>query len=99
MNVIEDGNLTSKPGPEVVLSTSALAYGDQIEAFYKGTLVHRGLVTDISPNHELFWIMDYLTGGRRLLDIVEFRIVRTCLTEGTPGLLATAAAGQETPRL
>jgi hypothetical protein len=76
MNAIEGGSLTAEPERSVVLSTSALTYGNQVEAFYKGMLVHRGPVTDIAPNHELFWIMDHLTGGRRLLDTVEFQIVR-----------------------
>jgi hypothetical protein len=39
-------------------------------------LVHRGVVTEIAPSHELFWITDYLTGSRRLLDIEEFEIAR-----------------------
>jgi hypothetical protein len=30
----------------------------------------------MAPNHELFWIMDHLNGGRRLLDIVAFQVVR-----------------------
>jgi hypothetical protein len=82
MDAIEARSLTPEPGRAVVLSTGALECGDQIEAFYRGTLVHRGLVTDIAPNHELFWIMDHLTGGRRLLDIVEFQIVRICVLHG-----------------
>lgn len=67
---------TSSPERTTVLSTAALACGDQIEASYKGTLVHRGQVTEIAPSHELFWITDYLTGSRRLLDVAEFEIVR-----------------------
>jgi hypothetical protein len=93
MNAIEHGNPLPDGKGTVVLSTSGLVYGDQIEAFYKGTLVHRGHVTDIAPNHELFWIMDHLTGSRRLLDIVEFQIVRTGAPEGAGGTLASTAAG------
>ena len=59
-----------------VLSTAALSCGDLIEAAYKGTVVHRGQVTDIAPSHELFWITDYLSGSRRLLDVTEFEITR-----------------------
>lgn len=95
MNAIEAGSLTPEPGRAVVDSTSALAYGDQIEAFYRGILVHRGLVTEIAPNHELFWIMDHLTGSRRLLDIAEFQIVRICVAS-TPDVLTTTGAGQAT---
>lgn len=57
-----------------ISSNSELSPGDCIEAYYKGTLVHRGVVTDIAPNQELFWILDVLTGGRRLLDTTEFEI-------------------------
>jgi hypothetical protein len=67
---------TSSPEGTAVLSTAALSCGDQVEASYKGTLVHRGHVTKIAPNQELFWITDYLTGSRRLLDVAEFEIVR-----------------------
>jgi hypothetical protein len=59
-----------------VLSTTALSCGDLIEAAYKGTVVHRGRVADIAPSQELFWITDYLTGSRRLLDVAEFEITR-----------------------
>jgi hypothetical protein len=76
MSTTTDAPGTSSPERTAVLSTAALSYGDQIEASYKGTLVHRGQVTEISPNHELFWITDYLTGSRRLLDVAEFEIVR-----------------------
>jgi hypothetical protein len=43
---------------------------------YKGSLVHRGRVTDRVPEHGLFWIMDDLTGGRRLLDMADLEIYR-----------------------
>jgi hypothetical protein len=39
-------------------------------------LVHRGPVTDIGPDQGLFWILDTLTGSRRLLDSSELEIVR-----------------------
>ena len=79
----------------MLLSTEGLVYGDQVEAFYKGTLVHPGHVTDIAPNEELFWIMDYLTGDRRLLDVVEFQIVRAGVREGAVGALASTAAAPQ----
>ena len=50
--------------------------GDAVEAFYKSNLVHRGPVTDTAPDLGLFWILDTLTGGRRLLDMSELEIVR-----------------------
>lgn len=53
-----------------------LAPGDAIEAFHKGTLVHRGPVTDTIPDYGLFWILDTVTGDRRLLDMSELIVVR-----------------------
>lgn len=60
----------------VIGSCDELAAGDAVEAFYKDTLVHRGPVTDVAPERGLFWILDTLTGSRRLLDVSEFEIVR-----------------------
>ena len=57
-------------------SCQELSPGDAIEAFYKSSLVHRGPVTDTAPELGLFWILDTLTGGRRLLDMSELEIVR-----------------------
>jgi hypothetical protein len=65
----------------LIASNSDLSCGDFIEAYYKGILVHRGEVTDIAPNHDLFWIMDLETGGRRLLDISEFEICKAARTQ------------------
>ncbi|SDK85455.1 hypothetical protein SAMN04487916_103289 [Arthrobacter sp. ov407] len=60
----------------IVSSCHDLAAGDEIDARYKGALVHHGRVTERAPDHGLFWIMDDLTGGRRLLDMAELEIVR-----------------------
>jgi hypothetical protein len=61
----------------VVHSCHELTAGDEIIARYKGSLVHRGRVTERVPDHGLFWIMDELTGGRRLLDMADLEIFRT----------------------
>jgi hypothetical protein len=62
---------------ETVIETCHdLAAGDVVVARYKGSLVHRGLVTEMVPDHGLFWILDELTGGRRLLDMAELEIGR-----------------------
>lgn len=71
---MDNSDLTDSGKSRVVSSNSELTAGDLIEAYYKGSLVHRGEVTDIAPSQELFWIYDALTGGRRLLDITEFEI-------------------------
>jgi hypothetical protein len=60
----------------VVGTCRKLAAGDLIAALYKGSLVHRGRVAERVPEHGLFWIMDELTGGRRLMDMAELEIVR-----------------------
>ncbi|TLM87487.1 hypothetical protein [Pseudarthrobacter sp. NamE5] len=57
-------------------SCDKLFPGDAIEAFYKDTLVHRGPVTGTVREDGVFWILDTLTGARRLLDLSEFKIVR-----------------------
>lgn len=60
----------------VIDSCNELAPGDAIEAFYKNSLVHRGPVTEIAPEHGQFWILDTLTGSHRVLDISDLSIVR-----------------------
>jgi hypothetical protein len=61
-----------------------LNLGDEIEATYKGVLVHRGRVTDLAPDHNLFWIMDKLRGGRRLLELIELEVIRIQDVAGDP---------------
>jgi hypothetical protein len=56
-------------------SCHELMDGDRIVARYKEALVHRGRITERMPEHGLFWIMDEITGGRRLLDMTELDIV------------------------
>ena len=57
-------------------SCRELSPGDEVQATYKGTLVHRGRVTDLAPDHNLLWIIDDLRGGRRLLDLAELEVSR-----------------------
>ena len=79
---------------DTFISTCAdLLPGDEISATFKGTLVHRGRVTETAPDHGLFWIMDDLTGGRRLLDMAELQIMRTqgVQTQGVQTGTPTAA--------
>jgi hypothetical protein len=60
--------------------------GDTIEAGRDGHVVHRGTVTDVAPHLGLLWIMDSLTGGRRLVDTAELSISHapsTTLAEST----------------
>lgn len=64
-------------GKAIVRSCDELSAGDKINARYNGILVHRGQVTEIVPGRGLFWIMDELTGSRRLLDMADLEIDRT----------------------
>jgi hypothetical protein len=66
---------------ETVETCHDLAAGDLIAARYKSSLVHRGRVTERVPGHGLFWIMDELTGGRRLLDMADLKIGRASCTQ------------------
>jgi hypothetical protein len=59
---------------EPVGTCNELAAGDFIVARNKGSLVHRGRVTETAPELGLFWIMDELTGSRRLLDMADLEI-------------------------
>lgn len=69
---------------DTIRSCHELAPGDGIKAFFEGTLAHRGTVTELAPDHGLFWIMDNLTGSRRLLDMTDFQIVREDLPASGP---------------
>jgi hypothetical protein len=55
-------------------SRAVLAVGQEIEAWYRGQLAHRGRVADTLQSGNLFWISDPRTGDRRLLDTDEFSI-------------------------
>ena len=71
----DNSDLTDSRGA-IIRSNSELTSGDCVETYCKGALVHRGEVTEIAPNHELFWMMDVLTGSRRLVDIAELEVLR-----------------------
>jgi hypothetical protein len=71
---------------ETVVSCHDLAAGDLIAARYKDSLVHRGRVTERVPDHGLFWIVDEVTRGRRLLAMADLKIGRVSSAgiESTP---------------
>jgi hypothetical protein len=71
---------------ETVETCHDLAAGDLIAARHRDSLVHRGRVTERVPDHGLFWIMDEVTGGRRLLDMADLKIGRVSRAgiESTP---------------
>ncbi|WP_457973856.1 hypothetical protein [Arthrobacter sp. D1-17] len=53
-----------------------LAPGDLVEGRRGGRLLHRGRVTDVAAHQGLLWIMDTVSGSRRLLDSSELDITR-----------------------
>ncbi len=55
---------------------SELSAGDEIEAWYGGRLRHRGPVTELAPAAGSFWIMDRLGGGRKILDLEDYQVIR-----------------------
>ena len=74
-----------------VLSLAELAAGEEIEAWYRGRLAHRGKVVSTLDGIDLFWIIDSRTGARRLLDLEQLSVRR--LTPRKP----RAAVGKPGP--
>ncbi|MFJ6158830.1 hypothetical protein ACIQF8_16900 [Pseudarthrobacter sp. NPDC092184] len=67
--------MTTGDGP-VAGSFKELRPGDAVEAYRNGRMVHRGPVVEAIPQCGLFWILDTVTGSRRLIDVSEIDIVR-----------------------
>jgi hypothetical protein len=59
-----------------VRSCVELNVGDDIEAWHRGRLVHRGTVSSTFEQIDLFWIIDARTGARRLLDLEQLSVRR-----------------------
>lgn len=59
-----------------VRSCAELAAGEEIEAWHRGRLAHRGTVANILEDIDLFWIIDARTGARRLLDLEQLSVRR-----------------------
>lgn len=59
-----------------VQSSAELAVGDQVEAWHRGRLSHRGTVSSTFQDIDLFWIIDARTGARRLLDLEQLSVRR-----------------------
>ena len=70
-----------------VKSSAELAVGDEVEAWHRGRLAHRGTVSSTFRDIDLFWIIDARTGTRRLLDLEQLRVRRV------PAERAAAAVG------
>jgi hypothetical protein len=79
-----------------VRSCAELSAGEEIEAWHRGRLAHRGTVASTLEEIDLFWIIDARTGARRLLDLEQLSVRR--IPMGKPaaavGNLKPAAAGR-----
>ena len=67
--------MKESPAPRIT-SCRDLAAGDVIEARYNGLLYYAGKVTETVPVLGMFWILDFRTGTRRLVDPLAFEVVR-----------------------
>ena len=67
--------MTAAP-PSPIRSCSELSYGDEIEAWRFGKLLHRGRVNQTLPSVEMFWIICQRTGTRKLVDMEAAAILR-----------------------
>jgi hypothetical protein len=74
-----------------VRSCAELAAGEEIEAWHRGRLAHRGTVASTLEEIDLFWIIDARTGARRLLDLEQLSVRRI------PVMKPAAAVGNLKP--
>jgi hypothetical protein len=82
-----------------VRSCAELSEGEEIEAWHRGRLAHRGTVASTLEEIDLFWIIDARTGARRLLDLEQLSVRR--IPMGKPaaavGSLKPAAVAKPKP--
>ena len=68
-----------------IRSCSELSYGDEIEAWRFGRLLHRGRVNQTLISVEMFWIICSRTGTRKLVDMEAAAILRVAAAAGDAG--------------
>ena len=68
----------------LIRSCTELSYGDEIEAWSLGELLHRGKVSYPLPSVEMFWIICSRTGTRKLVDMEAAAILRIAAAPGDP---------------
>jgi hypothetical protein len=82
-----------------VRSCAELSAGEEIEAWHRGRLAHRGTVASTLEQIDLIWIIDARTGARRLLDLEQLSVRR--IPMGKPaaavGSLKPAAVAKPKP--
>jgi hypothetical protein len=78
--------------PEVQ-SSAELAVGDEVEAWHRGRLAHRGTVSSTLRDIDLFWIIDARTGARRLLDLEQLSVRRVPAGKAATAVELSTGAG------
>lgn len=78
-----------------VQSSAELAVGDEIEAWHRGRVAHRGTVSSTFRDIDLFWIIDARTGTRRLLDLEQLSVRR--VAAGNPANAVGHSSGTGKP--
>lgn len=68
--------------PSIIRSCEELSFGDEIEAWCFGRLIHQGTVSRTLPSVEMFWIVCARTGTRRLVDMEAAAIIRVAAAPG-----------------
>jgi hypothetical protein len=86
-----EGLIVDTGGNAIVRTSSELSVGEEIEAWHKGRLFHRGRVTETIPTTDLFWIVDSRTGARKLLDVEALEIVRVEIVRVEKAMAAETA--------
>ncbi len=73
---MEGDTAMAADGDLEVRSCAELTVGQEIEAWHRGRLAHRGTVANTLEDIDLFWIIDARTGARRLLDLEQLSVRR-----------------------
>ena len=60
--------------PVRVHEARQLRHGEEIEARHRSIVVHRGVVQDLLPSLDVFWILDTRTSLRKLIDFSEYSV-------------------------
>ncbi|WP_190243169.1 hypothetical protein [Arthrobacter globiformis] len=76
-----------------VRSGAELAVGDEIEAWHRGRLAHRGTVSSTIQDIDLVWIIDARTGARRLLDLEQLSVRRVAAGKAADAVGHSNGAG------
>lgn len=68
---------TSPENTSTKTTVANLRTGDVIQAHQPDTLlVYQGTVELVAPNHGFFWIRHGVFNERKLIDVIEYRIVK-----------------------